>query len=104
MPVRGQGEGEVSGLGRRVQRGSRGAERRQVCPRKQGCAQWEEAGVERGGREEGAEAPQLGVHQASQGPTAQGPIPWGSPYAPSLASLHLFPNLPGVQRHLEETH
>lgn len=56
------------------------------------------------GREERAEAPQLGVYQASQGPTAQGPVPWGSPYAPSLASLHLFPSLPGVQCHLEETH
>lgn len=30
---------------------------------------------QREGREEGAEAPQLGMHQASQGPTAQGPVP-----------------------------
>lgn len=59
---------------------------------------------QREGREEGAEALELGVHQAKQGPTTQGPIPWGNPHAPSLASLHLFPSLPGVQCHLEETH
>lgn len=57
-----------------------------------------------GGAGSGVETPQLGVHQASQGPTTQGPVLQSTPSSPSLCSLRLFPNLPGVQCHLEETH
>lgn len=77
---------------------------------------WREAGREGTGNRKRLQrgAPERRQGGGGRGPTAgcapgqpgahhPRPLPCGSPYAPSLASLHLFPNLPGVQRHLEET-